>query len=130
MIRPALATASLLNALAGLTLVGAFFLVPAMGLPVVALGAGAALFAQGAFTLLSLASLPQRWGTAVTNALVAGQTASILAGGLATCSGILYNLHPRNDDFEFGPMSLGMLMVAQAILALLHTSQQGGRRSA
>ncbi len=120
---------SSINALCGLALMGAFLLLPAAGLPLIAFLTGLALCVQGAFTLAYLSSLLTPWHARATAALIAGEAAAMLAGGLAVANGVLYNLHPRNGDFEFGPMSLGVLMITQAALALLYASQ-GGEQSA
>ena len=125
MTKIALLACSTLNALCGLALMGAFLLVPAAGLPLIAFLTGLALCVQGAFTLAYLSSLLSPWHARATAALIAGEAASILAGGLAVANGVLYNLHPRNGDFEFFPMSLGVLMITQAALALLYASQRG-----
>jgi hypothetical protein len=118
---------SSINALCGLALMGAFLLRPAAGTPVIAFLTGLALCAQGTFTVAYLSSLLTRWHARATAALIAGEAAAILAGGLAVANGVLYNLHPRNGDFEFLPMSLGVLMVTQAALALLYAAGGGER---
>ena len=113
---------SAINALCGLALMGAYLMLPAAGFPLIAFLAGLALCIQGAFTLAYLSSLPAPWHARATVALIAGEAAAILAGGLAVANSVLYNLHPRNGDFEFFPISLGVLMVTQAALALLYAA--------
>ena len=113
---------SSINALCGLALMGAFLLLPAAGLPLIAFLTGLALCIQGAFTLAYLSSLLAPWHARATAALIAGEAAAVLAGGLAVANGVLDNLHPRNGAFEFFPMSVGVLMVTQAALALLYAS--------
>jgi len=36
--------------------------------------------------------------------------------------GFLYNMHPRNGDFEFAPMALGIFMAVQAVLGLMYAA--------
>ena len=122
-----LVACSAINALCGLALMTAFLLMRSDGIPLIAFLTGLALFIQGAFTLAYLSSLLTRWQARAMVALIAGEAASVLAGGLAVASGVLYNLHPRNGDFEFLPMSLGVLMVTQAALALLYAVESGER---
>ena len=120
---------SSINTLCGLALMGAFLLLPAAALPLIAFLTGLALCIQGAFTLAYLSSLLTPWHARATAALIAGEAAAILAGGLAVANGVLYNLHPRNGDYEFLPMSLGVLMVTQAAIALLHAAGSGEQRA-
>ncbi len=120
---------SSINALGGLALTGAFLLHRADGVPAIAFLTGLALCVQGTFTLAYLSSLLTPWHAGATAALIAGEAAAILAGGLALADGVLYNLHPHHGDFDFLPMSLGVLMITQAALALLYAAG-GGRRQA
>ena len=124
MTKIALFASSLTNALAGLALMATYLLAPAAGLPLIAFLTGLALCIQGTFTLAYMSPLVALWRAPATAALIAGEAASILAGGLAVANGVLYNLHPRNGDIELAPMSLGVLMLAQAALALLYASRR------
>ena len=116
---------SSINVVCGLALVGAVLLNRGDGVPVVAVLAGLALSAQGGFTLAYLSRLVTPWHARATAALIAGEAAAILAGGLAVANGVLANLQPRAGDFEFLPMSIGVLMVTQAALALLYAAGGG-----
>ena len=118
---------SSINMLCGLALMGIFLLLPAAGFPMIAFLTGLSLCIQGAFTLAYLSSRLTPWHARATAALIAGEAAAILAGGLAVAQGVLYNLNPRNGDFEFFPMSLGVLMVTQAAIALLYAAGSGER---
>ena len=130
MLKTALFVLSTNNAAFGTFLAGAYFFDNSDGgIPAVALFTGMALILQGGYTIAYIGGALEEWIDRATQLFVAGQTASILAGALAAVQGFLYNLHPRNGDFEFGPMGLGIFMAAQAILGLIYASTVSARRA-
>jgi hypothetical protein len=130
MLKIALYTLSLLNTGFGLFLSGAFlFANRDGGIPLVAFLVGVALVVQGAYTIGYAGGVFDDLHELGTQLFVAGQTLSVLAGGLAAVQGYLYNLHPRNGDYEFGPMGLGVFMAVQAIVGLFYASSTSSDRS-
>jgi hypothetical protein len=130
MLKTALYFLSLVNAAFGLFLIGAYFFYPGGGIPVVAGLTGLALLIQGIYTMVYITGSLERWHERAAQLFVSGETASILAGGLAAVQGFLYNLHPRNGDYEFLPMGLGVFMAVQAIVGLVYASGASSRHSA
>ena len=131
MLKTALFVLSFINAAFGLFLAGAYFFDnPDGGIPVIALLTGMALILQGGYTIAYIGGALDDWRTLATQLFVSGETASILAGGLAVVQGVFYNLHPRNGDFEFGPMGLGIFMAAQAIVGLVYATSVSSAPSA
>lgn len=123
MLKTALFVLSIINAAFGLFLTGAYFFAnPDGGIPFIALATGIALIIQGGYTVLYAGGGLEAWHEMATQLFVSGETASILAGGLAALQGVLYNLHPRNGDYELAPMTLGILMAVQAIVGLIYAS--------
>ncbi|MBC7788644.1 MAG: hypothetical protein H7Z74_01750 [Anaerolineae bacterium] len=121
----AIAVLSAINLTAGIGLIGAWITLPSSDIPVIVLFTGLALAVQGGFTLLYLSRPAASWRALAARLMIAGETAAIAAGGLAALTGFLYNLKPRNGDFEFGPMSLGVLMAMQAVAALIYIRSRG-----
>ncbi len=129
MLKTALYLLSVINAGFGLFLIGAYFFYPGGGIPLVALLTGVALLIQGGYTTAYAGGSFHNWEQRATQLFVSGETASILAGALAVIQGLLYNLHPRNGDYEFGPMGLGIFMAVQAVLGLIYASSSSSARA-
>lgn len=126
MYRAALLVTSLANSAAGVGLGSLYFQHQSQeGMPILMLIVAVALFVQGAYTLAYLAGLLRRWKGLDTQLFVAGEFAAALIGSIATIQAILYNLHPRNGDFEFGPLVAAILMTVQAIAGLLYALRAG-----
>lgn len=130
MLKTALYFLSLVNTAFGLFLIGAYFFYPGGAIPVVAGLTGLALLIQGVYTMVYISGFLERWEQRAMQLFVSGETASILAGGLAAVQGFLYNLHPHNGDYEFLPMGLGVFMAVQAIVGLVYASGATSRHSA
>lgn len=130
MLKTSLYFLSLVNTAFGLFLIGAYFFYPGGGIPVVAGLTGLALLIQGVYTMVYITGFMERWEQRAMQLFVSGETASILAGGLAAVQGFLYNLHPRNGDYEFLPMGLGVFMAVQAIVGLVYASGATSSHSA
>ena len=129
MLKTVLYFLSLVNAAFGLFLAGAYFFDnPDGGIPVIALLTGLALIVQGAYTIAWTGGALHDWERRATQQFVSGETAAILAGVLAALQGFFYNLHPRNGDYEFGPMGLGIFMAVQAVVGLLYASLSSSAR--
>jgi hypothetical protein len=103
--RLALTLTSAVNAVAGATLTSLWYRFRHDdGMPIVVLLVALSLFIQGAFSLGHLLELWKRWGIPSFLLFVAGESAAALVGGVAILQGVLYNLHPVNGDYEFGPL--------------------------
>lgn len=126
MLRISLLVVSLSNVVAGLGLAGAYFRFRGGGgVPFVVLVIALSLFVQGAFTIGYLRDWWKQWGALGTQLFVAGESAAVLAGTIGTIQGILYNLHPRNGDQEFGPLMVAILIGTQAALGLVYAARNG-----
>lgn len=123
MLKTALISLSMIVCAFGLFLTGAYFFDnPDGGIPMIALFTGLALMIQGGFTIGWVGGAFDPWKEWARQLFVSGEVASVLAGGLAAVQGFLYNMHPRNGDFEFAPMMLGVFMAAQAITGLMYAA--------
>jgi len=96
------------------------------GMPIIVLLVALSLFIQGAFTLGYLNGLWKRWEHPAFQLFVAGESAAALVGGVAILQGVLYNLHPVNGDYEFGPLLAATLMTTHATIGLVHAARSNG----
>jgi hypothetical protein len=120
-LRIALILTSIANVAAGLGLCGLWFKFRNdAGMPIVVLFVGLSLLVQGGFTLGHLRGFWRQW-----NLFVAGESAAALVGGVAILQGVLYNLHPTNGDYEFGPLLAATLMTTQATIGLIFAARTG-----
>jgi hypothetical protein len=76
------------------------------------------LLIQGAYTILYLRGDLDRWGDLATGALFAGEGLSACVGAGGLIQGIIHNVN--NADMEMAPVLAGLLMLVQAVLALLY----------
>jgi hypothetical protein len=126
MLRIALILASIANVAAGLALGGLWFKFRHdPGMPIVVLFVALSLFVQGGFTLGHVRGLWKRWGLPSFSLFVAGEGAAALVGAVAILQGVIYNLHPTNGDYEFGPLTAATLMTTQATIGLIFAARSG-----
>jgi hypothetical protein len=126
LVRLALFVASLINLAAGIAIGSLWYRFRNDdGMPVIVLFVGLALFIQGAYTLGYLGGLWRRRGIPSFQLLVLGESAAALVGGVAILQGVLYNLHPINGDYEFGPLLAATLMTTQAAIGLVYAARSG-----
>jgi len=127
MLRLLVMLASIANCAGGLVLIGTW---AAMWqrVPIIVLFIGASLLIQGAYTILYVRGDLDAWGDVATGALFAGEglSACIGAGGLV--QGIIHNIN--NADMEMAPVLAGLLMLVQALLALLYLLVSGRLQAA
>ena len=95
------------------------------GMPLIVLGVALSLVIQGGFTIGHLRGLWRQWGLPSFSLFVAGEGAAALIGGVAILQGVVYNLHPINGDYEFGPVMAATLMTTQAALGLISAARSG-----
>lgn len=97
-------------------------------MPIIVLFIGGSLLIQGVYTILYLRGDLDRWGDLATGALFAGEGLSACVGAGGLIQGILHNM--RIDDLEMAPVLAGILMLVQAVLALLYLLLSGRLRPA
>lgn len=121
MVRIALILASIANVAAGLGLGGLWFKFRHdEGMPIIVLFIALSLFIQGAFTLGHLRGFWRQWSL-----FVAGEGAAALVGAVAILQGVVYNLHPTNGDYEWGPLMAATLVTTQATIGLIFAARSG-----
>ena len=86
--------------------------------PIIVLFIGGSLVIQGAYTILYLRGDLDRWGDLATGALFAGEGLAGCVGAGGLIQGIIHNIN--NADMEMAPVLAGLLMLVQAILALVY----------
>jgi hypothetical protein len=109
--------ASIANVAGGLVLIGTWATMW-QRVPIIVLAIGGSLLIQGAYTILYLRGDLARWGDLATGALFAGESLSAVVGAGGMIQGILHNIN--NADMEMAPVLAGLLMLVQALLALLY----------
>lgn len=109
--------ASVANVAGGIVLIGTW---AAMWqrVPIIVLAIGGSLLVQGAYTILYLRGDLARWGDLPAGALFAGEMLSAVVGAGGLIQGVAHNLN--NADMEMAPVLAGLLMLVQAVLALLY----------
>jgi hypothetical protein len=86
--------------------------------PIIVLFIGGSLLIQGVYTLLYLQGELARWGDVATGALFAGEGLAACVGAGGLIQGIIHNMNTA--DLEMAPVLAGLLMLVQAVLALLY----------
>lgn len=109
--------ASIANVAGGLVLIGTWASMW-QRVPIIVLAIGGSLLIQGAYTILYLRGDLARWGDLPTGALFAGEALSAVVGVGGLIQGIAHNIN--NADGEMAPVLAGLLMLVQALLALLY----------
>ena len=117
MMRILVMLASTANIAGGLVLIGTW---AAMWqrVPVIVVFIGAALLIQGAFTVVYLRGDLHRWGDLATGALFAGESLAACVAVAGLVEGIIHNI--THADMEMAPVLAGLLMLVQAVLALVY----------
>jgi hypothetical protein len=117
MLRLLLMFASIANCAGGLVLIGTWATMW-QRVPIIVLFIGGSLLIQGGYTILYLHGDLDRWGGLATGALFAGQGLSACVGAGGLVQGIIHNM--KTADLEMAPVLAGLLMLVQALLALLY----------
>jgi len=117
MLRLLVMVASVANCAGGLVLI-ATWATMWQRVPVIVLFIGGSLLIQGAYTILYLRGDLDRWGDLATGALFAGEGLAAVVGAGGLIEGIIHNI--KNADMEMAPVLAGLLMLTQAVLALLY----------
>src|SRR4030081_3431687 len=122
MLKLLLMLASIANVAGGLVLIGTWASMW-QRVPIIRLAIGGSLLIEGAYTILYLRGDLARWGDLATGALFAGESLSAVVGAGGLIQGILHNIN--NADMEMAPVLAGLLMLGQALLALLYLLPTG-----
>ena len=109
--------ASIANCTGGLVLI-ATWATMWQHVPIIVLFIGGSLLIQGAYTILYLHGDLDRWRDIATGALFAGEGLSACVGAGGLVQGIIHNIN--SADMEMAPVLAGLLMLVQALLALLY----------
>ena len=117
MLRFLLMLASIANCAGGLVLIGTWATMW-QRVPIIVLFIGASLLIQGGYTILYLHGDLDRWGGLATGALLAGEGLSACVGAAGLIQGIIHNM--KTADLEMAPVLAGLLMLSQALLALVY----------
>ena len=117
MLRLLVMLASIANCAGGLVLIGTWATMW-QRVPIIVLFIGGSLLIQGAYTILYLRGDLDRWAGLAAGALFAGEGVSACVGSGWLIQGIIHNIN--NADMEMAPVLAGLLMLVQALLALLY----------
>jgi hypothetical protein len=117
MLRLMLMAASFANCLGGLVLI-ATWATMWQHVPLIVLLIGASLLIQGGYTILYLHGELKPWSDIATGALFAGEGIAACVGAAGLVQGIIHNIN--HADMEMAPVLAGLLMLAQAVLALIY----------
>ena len=117
MLRLLVMLASIANCAGGLVLM-ATWATMWQRVPIIVLFIGASLLIQGAYTILYLRGDLDRWGNLATGALFAGEGLAACVGAGGLIQGVIHNIN--SADMEMAPVLAGLLMLVQAVLALLY----------
>ncbi len=117
MLKLLLMVASFANCAGGLVLI-ATWATMWQRVPIIVLFIGGSLLIQGAYTILYVHGELDRWRDVATGALFAGEGLSACVGAGGLVQGIIHNIN--SADMEMAPVLAGLLMLVQAVLALLY----------
>ena len=117
MLRLLVMLASIANCAGGLVLIGTWATMW-QRVPIIVLFIGGSLLIQGGYTILYLHGDLDRWGGLATGALLAGEGLSACVGAGGLLQGIIHNM--KTADLEMAPVLAGLLMLIQALLALVY----------
>jgi formate-dependent nitrite reductase membrane component NrfD len=125
MLKTLVILASIANCAGGLVLIFTWATI-SQRVPVIVLFIGVSLLIQGGYTILYLRGDLDSWGNLATGALFAGEGLSACVGAGGLIQGIIHNIN--NADMEMAPVLAGLLMLVQALLALLYLFLAGRLR--
>jgi uncharacterized membrane protein HdeD (DUF308 family) len=114
------ATLSVLNIAAGLGLVVVYTVETSP--PLLLLALGVALLTQGGFTLAYILGAFEAHAGAALHLQLVGSTLALIVGTIGFMVGLLGNINPVNNDPEYGPMTIAVLIAGHGFASLLaHT---------
>ena len=125
MLKTLVILASIANCAGGLVLIFTWATM-SQRVPIIVLFIGMSLLIQGGFTVLYLRGDLDAWGNLATGALFAGEGLAACVGAGGLIQGIIHNIN--NADMEMAPVLAGLLMLVQALLALVYLFLTGRLR--
>jgi hypothetical protein len=125
MLKTLVILASIANCAGGLVLIFTWATM-SQRVPIIVLFIGMSLLIQGGFTILYLRGDLDSWGNIATGALFAGEGLAACVGAGGLIQGIIHNIN--NADMEMAPVLAGLLMLVQALLALVYLFLTGRLR--
>jgi hypothetical protein len=125
MLKTLVILASIANCAGGLVLIFTWATM-SQRVPIIVLFIGISLLIQGGFTILYLRGDLDSWGNIATGALFAGEGLAACVGAGGLIQGIIHNIN--NADMEMAPVLAGLLMLVQALLALVYLFLTGRLR--
>jgi hypothetical protein len=125
MLKTLVILASIANCAGGLVLIFTWATM-SQRVPIIVLFIGMSLLIQGGFTVLYLRGDLDSWGNIATGALFAGEGLAACVGAGGLIQGIIHNIN--NADMEMAPVLAGLLMLVQALLALVYLFLTGRLR--
>jgi len=125
MLKTLVILASIANCAGGLVLIFTWATM-SQRVPIIVLFIGMSLLIQGGFTVLYLRGNLDSWGALATGALFAGEGLAACVGAGGLIQGIIHNIN--NADMEMAPVLAGLLMLVQALLALVYLFLTGRLR--
>jgi hypothetical protein len=125
MLKTLVILASIANCAGGLVLIFTWATM-SQRVPIIVLFIGISLLIQGGFTVLYLRGDLDSWGNIATGALFAGEGLAACVGAGGLIQGIIHNIN--NADMEMAPVLAGLLMLVQALLALVYLFLTGRLR--
>jgi hypothetical protein len=117
--------ASFASCAGGLVLIGSWATMW-QRVPIIVLVIGGSLLIQGGYTILYVHREFDGWGDLATGALFAGESLSAVVGAGGVIQGIAYNIN--HADMEMAPVLAGLLMLVQALVALVYLVVTGQLR--
>lgn len=129
MLKNLASVSSFMNILGGAVLVAIFganaLTDPSRHVPIVVLVIGLSMMIQGLYSLGYTHDWWEAWGELPSGALLAGQLISACAGTALLVYGVFYNARSSRGDFEPAPLLAGLMIVVNALLALLLLATSG-----
>lgn len=111
-----LGTLAAVNVAAAAGLAGLLIFVDDVPLLVLAIALG--LLLQGGYTLAYLAGALAQFEPHARQVFLIGHTLALLVGLLGAVSTVAYNINPPNGDNEYGPMTVALLILTLAVIAV------------
>ena len=129
MLKTLVSFSSFMNVLGGAVLVVTFganaLTDPRRHVPIVVLIIGVSMMIQGLYCLGYTLDWWAAWGALPSGALLAGQLISACAGAALLIYGVFYNARSSHGDFEPAPLLAGLMIVVNALLALVLLAWSG-----
>ena len=118
------ATSSILTIAAAISLAVLYVYVTDPNRPLLLLGLSVALLIQGSYTLAFILGLFRSHNETARHLQLTGSTLALAVGTVGFATGFLANIDPVNNDPEYGPMTIALLIAAHGLTSLLAFTPQ------